>query len=104
MNNVDILEILNRSDELFNLDYKNNLEYLKKTISNSKIIVLGGAGSIGSATIMELIKLEPKLIHVVDIDENNLVELVRKFEKVQGDGIKKFLPSEKEKLRENKYW
>ncbi len=38
---------------------------------------LGGAGSIGQAVTKEIFKREPKKIHVVDISENNMVELVR---------------------------
>ena len=72
-----ILKILGRDKELFLQDYKHSQEYLKNIISNSKIIVLGGAGSIGSSVVLELLKYNPFLLHIVDIDENNLVELVR---------------------------
>jgi len=34
----------------------------------------------------------------------NLVNMIRKFEISLGDGTKKFLSSEKSKLKENKYW
>ena len=77
MNNDIILKILGRDKELFLQDYKHSQEYLKNIISNSKIIVLGGAGSIGSSVVLELLKYNPFLLHIVDIDENNLVELVR---------------------------
>ncbi|WP_268034975.1 UDP-N-acetylglucosamine 4,6-dehydratase [Algoriphagus sp. PAP.12] len=40
-------------------------------------LVLGGAGSIGQAVTKEIFKRNPKKLHVVDISENNLVELVR---------------------------
>jgi len=40
-------------------------------------LVLGGAGTIGSATVKEIFKRNPKKLHVVDINENNLAELVR---------------------------
>jgi FlaA1/EpsC-like NDP-sugar epimerase len=39
--------------------------------------VLGGAGSIGQAVTKEIFKRNPLKLHVVDISENNLVELVR---------------------------
>ncbi len=46
-------------------------------VHNSRFLVLGGAGSIGQAVVKELFKRDPKLLHVVDISENNLAELVR---------------------------
>jgi FlaA1/EpsC-like NDP-sugar epimerase len=46
-------------------------------ISSSRFLVIGGAGSIGSAVVHEIFKRKPKLLHVVDISENNTVELVR---------------------------
>ena len=76
MNNDIILKILGRDKELFLQDYKHS-QVFKNIISNSKIIVLGGAGSIGSSVVLELLKYNPFLLHIVDIDENNLVELVR---------------------------
>jgi FlaA1/EpsC-like NDP-sugar epimerase len=46
-------------------------------VSKSKFLVLGGAGSIGQAVTKEIFKRNPQKLHVVDISENNLVELVR---------------------------
>ena len=43
----------------------------------SSFLVIGGAGSIGQAVVKEVFKRNPKKLHVVDISENNLVELVR---------------------------
>jgi FlaA1/EpsC-like NDP-sugar epimerase len=50
---------------------------LSSLVSSSRFLVIGGAGSIGSAVVCELFKRNPKLLHVVDISENNMVELVR---------------------------
>jgi FlaA1/EpsC-like NDP-sugar epimerase len=41
------------------------------------VLVVGGAGSIGSATIRQLVRYRPESVHVVDQNENSLVELVR---------------------------
>ena len=49
----------------------------QEKIRKSKFLVLGGAGSIGQAVTKEIFKRNPKKLHVVDISENNLVELVR---------------------------
>ncbi len=38
---------------------------------------IGGAGTIGSAICKEIFVRKPKVLHVVDISENNMVELVR---------------------------
>ncbi len=46
-------------------------------VANSRFLVIGGAGSIGQAVTREIFKRKPKVLHVVDISENNMVELVR---------------------------
>lgn len=73
----DILRIIGRDEELFNFDVSKHEEALRSTISNSSFLVLGGAGSIGQAVTKEIFKRNPKKLHVVDISENNMVELVR---------------------------
>ncbi|TOE74468.1 UDP-N-acetylglucosamine 4,6-dehydratase [Vibrio parahaemolyticus] len=50
---------------------------LSKIVSESRFLVLGGAGSIGQAVTKEIFKRNPQKLHVVDISENNMVELVR---------------------------
>ncbi|HBQ4589799.1 TPA: UDP-N-acetylglucosamine 4,6-dehydratase, partial [Escherichia coli] len=50
---------------------------LSLAVSESRFLVLGGAGSIGQAVVKEIFKRNPRKLHVVDISENNLVELVR---------------------------
>jgi FlaA1/EpsC-like NDP-sugar epimerase len=46
-------------------------------VGASSFLVLGGAGSIGQAVVKEIFKRNPKKLHLVDISENNMVELVR---------------------------
>lgn len=74
---MNILNLIGRQLELFQQDIFNNNYELGKIISASKFLVIGGAGSIGSATTKEIFKRNPKKLHVVDISENNMVELVR---------------------------
>jgi FlaA1/EpsC-like NDP-sugar epimerase len=50
---------------------------LSDKVSRGNFLLIGGAGTIGQAVTIEIIKRNPKKIHVVDISENNLVELVR---------------------------
>lgn len=74
---MEILPLIGRSEELFHFDINQYERELYQTISESSFLVLGGAGTIGQATTKELFKRNPKKLHVVDISENNLVELVR---------------------------
>lgn len=72
-----ILSLIGREVGLFNNDLENNCEELLRIVSSSRFLVLGGAGSIGQAVTKEIFKRHPKKLHVVDISENNMVELVR---------------------------
>ena len=71
------MNLIGRSLPLFFKDLDRHDEELTEVINNSCFLVLGGAGSIGQAVVKELFKRGPKVLHVVDISENNLVELVR---------------------------
>jgi FlaA1/EpsC-like NDP-sugar epimerase len=72
-----ILNLIGRTKELFTEDILSNSEQLQKIIHSSSFLVLGGAGSIGQAVTKEIFKRNPKKLHIVDISENNMVELVR---------------------------
>ena len=86
---MNILNLIGRNNPLFNKDIiKHELELLK-VVSNATFLVLGGAGSIGQAVTKEIFKRNPIKLHVVDISENNMVELVRdirsSFGYIEGD-------------------
>ncbi len=72
-----ILNLIGRNKELFTDDISNYKKELSEIVSSSKFLVIGGAGSIGQAVTKEIFKRNPKKLHVVDISENNMVELVR---------------------------
>ncbi|MFT5880465.1 MAG: FlaA1/EpsC-like NDP-sugar epimerase [Moritella sp.] len=72
-----ILSLIGRDKELFTADIQDHDAILQKIVSDSRFLVLGGAGSIGQAVTKEIFKRQPKKLHVVDISENNMVELVR---------------------------
>ena len=74
---LDILKLIGRENRLFDQDITDKEEQLLTTINKSSFLVIGGAGSIGQAVTKEIFKRNPKKLHVVDISENNLVELVR---------------------------
>ena len=73
----EILDLIGRSDELFSKDIKNFEDELSDIVSQSSFLVIGGAGSIGQSVTKEIFKRNPLKLHVVDINENNMVELVR---------------------------
>ncbi|QJP34904.1 UDP-N-acetylglucosamine 4,6-dehydratase [Nonlabens sp. Ci31] len=74
---MNILNLIGREHLLFESDIKRNENELLEKVRSSSFLVLGGAGSIGQAVVKEIFKRNPKKLHVVDISENNLVELVR---------------------------
>ena len=74
---MNVLNLIGRTKELFVEDINNNKKELSKIVTNSTFLVIGGAGSIGQAVTKEIFKRNPKKLHVVDISENNMVELVR---------------------------
>lgn len=74
---TSILSLIGREKELFTTDIQDKKQELHDIVSTSRFLVLGGAGSIGQAVVKEIFKRNPQKLHVVDISENNLVELVR---------------------------
>lgn len=72
-----ILHLIGREKELFAEDISIHSGELSAIVSSSTFLVIGGAGSIGQAVTKEIFKRNPKKLHVVDISENNMVELVR---------------------------
>lgn len=74
---MNYLNIIGRERELFVEDISKHEVELAKVVSSSSFLVIGGAGSIGQAVVKEVFKRNPLKLHVVDISENNLVELVR---------------------------
>ncbi len=80
----DILKLIERNKPIFDLDVCNLENELSKIVSSSKFLVLGGAGSIGQAVSKEIFSRNPKTLHIVDLSENNLVELVRDIRSSEG--------------------
>jgi len=71
------LSLIGRNKELFSEDINHHKSELASIVSSATFLVIGGAGSIGQAVTKEIFKRNPKKLHVVDISENNMVELVR---------------------------
>lgn len=74
---MNILSLIGREQELFTKDIIKHEKELSEIVHSSRFLVIGGAGSIGQAVTKEIFKRKPQKLHVVDISENNMVELVR---------------------------
>ena len=85
-----ILPLIGRTQPLFTEDLKAREQELAEIVKNSRFLVIGGAGTIGSAICRELFARDPKVLHVVDISENNMVELVRDIRSSKGYGSGEF--------------
>ena len=84
------LAMIGRDQELFGPDIQKLENTLKDIVSGSRFLVIGGAGTIGQAVTREIFKREPNALHVVDISENNMVELVRDIRSTIGYGFGDF--------------
>jgi FlaA1/EpsC-like NDP-sugar epimerase len=74
---LEFLNLIGRNQALFETDIERLSDQLSEIVQDSRFLVIGGAGSIGQAVTTEIFKRDPRSLHVVDISENNLVELVR---------------------------
>lgn len=74
---MNVLHLIGRNQELFRDDISKHENELAQIVGASRFLVIGGAGSIGQAVTKEIFKRNPRKLHVVDISENNMVELVR---------------------------
>ena len=81
---MDILKLIGRTAPLFDDDISSRRKELEALVSNSRFLVIGGAGSIGQSVTREIFKRNPLALHVVDISENNMVELVRDIRSTLG--------------------
>ncbi|MDC0392726.1 UDP-N-acetylglucosamine 4,6-dehydratase [Gammaproteobacteria bacterium] len=79
-----MLSLLGRKGPLFSSDINQLNHDLVTMIKNSRFLVIGGAGSIGQAVTKEIFKRKPLKLHVIDISENNMVELVRDIRSTLG--------------------
>ena len=87
---MNVLEIIGRQQPLFQKDLLNYEKEINDIIRDSRFLVIGGAGSIGQAVTKQLFARCAKLLHVVDLSENYLVELVRDIRSELGYVTQKF--------------
>ncbi len=69
--------VTQRDSSLFAKDIQNNHTALTNAIKDKTLLVIGGAGSIGSSFIKACLPFRPKTLVVVDVNENGLAELTR---------------------------
>ena len=86
--------IIGREYNLFSADLARVEPTLQALVSGGSFLVIGGAGSIGQAVAREIFRRRPRRLHVIDVSENNLVELVRDIRSSLGyiDGDFRTLP------------
>ena len=75
--NLDVLKILERSNPLLINDLEKHAQFIEETVNDSRFLVIGAGGSIGSAVCKEIFKRNAKTLHAIDLNENGLAELVR---------------------------
>jgi FlaA1/EpsC-like NDP-sugar epimerase len=79
-----MLKLIGRDSPLFESDVARHEAELSRRVAAGRFLVIGGAGTIGQAVAREIFKRGPKALHVVDISENNMVELVRDLRSTLG--------------------
>lgn len=76
--------VTNRETSMFLKDIENNKEALTEKIAGKSVLVVGGAGSIGSSFIKAILPFKPASLVVVDTNENALAELTRDLRSTRG--------------------
>lgn len=76
--------VTKRPKSMFDIDIQNNQEELTKKIKDKTVLVIGGAGSIGSSYIKAVLPFRPKALVVIDTNENGLAELTRDLRSTKG--------------------
>ncbi len=76
--------VIKRKTSLFVRDIENNYEAIKKKIEGKSVLVIGGAGSIGSSFIKSILPFKPATLVIVDLNENALAELTRDLRSTKG--------------------
>lgn len=76
--------VTKRSESMFSADIEINRDQLTEKIEGKSVLVIGGAGSIGSSFIRALLPFKPKTLVVADINENALAELTRDLRSTKG--------------------
>lgn len=79
-----VLSLIGRLSSFIKSDIDKYDQEISETVVNSRFLVIGGAGSIGQAVTRQIFKRRPLALHIVDINENGLAELVRDIRSTLG--------------------
>lgn len=79
--------VTKRAESLLKNDLDKNHDLLAERLNDKSVLVIGGAGTIGSYYIKALLKFRISRLVVVDINENGLTELVRDLRSSTGYNI-----------------
>ncbi len=74
---MNVNELIGRERHLFAGDIAAHEARIVDALAGARVLVYGGAGSIGREVVLQIFRRNPAALHVMDISENNLVELVR---------------------------
>lgn len=77
-------DVIMRPTSMFAADIEANRNRLEKEIKGRSLLVIGGAGSIGSSFIHAMLPFGPSKLVVVDLNENGLAELTRDLRSIEG--------------------
>ncbi len=77
-------KVVKRKESLFRVDIDLHSKEIEKKICGKTVLVIGGAGSIGSSFIKALLPFRPASLAVVDTNENALAELSRDLRSTKG--------------------
>lgn len=77
-------KITGRKTSMFLPDIAANRDELTRLVKGKKLLVIGGAGTIGSSFIRAILRFAPSQLMVVDINENGLTELTRDLRSIYG--------------------
>lgn len=69
--------VTGREDSLCKADLARNEDTLRERLHGARVVVIGAAGSIGAAVVKTVLRFDPRSLSLIDLNENNLVELVR---------------------------
>lgn len=76
--------VIKRPQSMFAYDIQKNDKAISEKIEGKTVLVIGGAGSIGSSFIKAVLPFRPKALTVIDINENGLAELTRDLRSTYG--------------------
>ncbi len=76
-----------RNESFFKQDLVNNHQKLSQAINGKNVMVIGGAGTIGSSYIKAMLAFKPAKLFIIDTNENGLTELVRDVRSSKGLNI-----------------